>query len=123
MFEQILNWFRGGKAGTVYGADLVSDPGLLSALESLSAQNGRPVRVLSVDGSHATIGMERFTSSQVAEAAGRSNLFPGVTYYEQGGVTQVDLSGEPRRNFIGLDGGEMPWHSNNILRLSKKDES
>jgi hypothetical protein len=123
MFDQILNWFRGDKGGKVYGAEMVSDPALLGALESLSERNGRPVRVLSADGSHASISMERFTSSQVAEAAGRSDLFPGVTYYEQGGVTQVDMSGETRRTMVGLDGIEMPWHSNNILRLSRRDES
>ncbi|MBM3736967.1 MAG: hypothetical protein FJW39_14395 [Acidobacteria bacterium] len=130
MLDRLLRLLRGTPdKGTVLGIEQVTDPELRASLEGLSMQTHRPVRVLSTDGSTAEISLESLSSSQTAEAAGRSNLFPGVSFFESDGRTVVDAKadlgaeGGIRRLIFGADGVGRPWHSSKILGLSGSDES
>ncbi len=130
MFDWLRVMFGGGaKEGTVLGAELVQDSRMLGALQALSMQNGRPVRVHSVDGSRAAIEIERLSPNQTAEAAGRSNLFPGVTYFEGDGRTEIDTmpdygeEGGIRRLIVNSTGAPRKWFSNKILSPTSTDES
>ena len=129
MFDWLRNMFGGSREGTVSGADLVSDPRLVASLQALSVQTGRTVHVESVDGSRAFISLDRMSASQTAEAAGRSNLFPGVTYFEDGGRIEVDTvpdystDGGISRMIVDSTGARRKWFSNKILSPTHAGES
>jgi uncharacterized protein YcbK (DUF882 family) len=134
-----------------FGRHTVSDPDLQSALQTLSDQTGRTVRVTSGDrdavenaaangadrsahltGKAADITIDGLSAREASEAAARSDLFDGVGHYDgsarHGEHTHVEIGrrradGSGRRWAEGKDGRISGWHSQSNIIVPRVGDS